>query len=101
MSLDSVRAFLAQRAPEIDIVDQGASTATVAHAAAALGVEPGRIAKTLSIRVNDRQMPIVTRGSSRLHNPTTTEALGCRPPKLRAADARALPGPQPAHRFPS
>ncbi|HEY9553124.1 YbaK/EbsC family protein [Allosphingosinicella sp.] len=92
MSLESVRAFLAQRAPEIDIVDQGASTATVAEAAAALGVEPGRIAKTLSIRVNDRAMLIVARGDARLDNRKTKEALGGRPRMLGADEVMELTG---------
>lgn len=92
MSLESVRAFLAQRAPEIDIVDQGASTATVAEAAAALGVEPGRIAKTLSIRVNDRAMLIVSRGDARLDNRKTKEVLGGRPRMLGADEVLELTG---------
>lgn len=37
MSLDSVRAFLAEHAPDLAIIDQGARTATVAEAATTLG----------------------------------------------------------------
>ena len=48
MSLESVRAFLSEKAPDIRIIELDVSTATVTQAAQAHGVEPGRIAKTLS-----------------------------------------------------
>ena len=50
MSLASVRAFFAERAPDIAVIELDVSTATVAEAAAAHGVEPGQIAKTLSLQ---------------------------------------------------
>jgi hypothetical protein len=40
MSLESVRAFFAQRAPDLRVVETEASSATVALAASAHGVEP-------------------------------------------------------------
>ena len=48
MSLQSVRIFLAAHAPDLEILEVETSTATVALAAAAHGIEPDRIAKTLS-----------------------------------------------------
>src|SRR3982074_2655539 len=54
MSLESVRAFFAGRAPDIAVIESEMSSATVALAALAYGVEPARIAKTLSLRVGDR-----------------------------------------------
>ena len=92
MSLESVRAFLAQHAPDIAIIDQGASTATVLEAADTLGVLPGQIAKTLSIRVGDRAMLVVARGDARLDNRKTKDALGARPRMLGAEEAEALTG---------
>lgn len=92
MSLDSVRAFLAGKAPDIAIIDQGASTATVSEAAQALGVEPGQIAKTLSIRIGDAVMLIVARGDARLDNRKTKDILGGRPRMLGAEDVEALTG---------
>ena len=53
MSLDSVRAWLAANAPELRLIEVEESTATVETAAKALGVEPGRIAKTLAVRAGD------------------------------------------------
>jgi Cys-tRNA(Pro) deacylase len=92
MSLDSVRAFLALHAPDLAIIEQDASTATVAEAAATLGVEPGRIAKTLSVRVNDAVMLVVARGDARLDNRKTKTALGGRPRMLGAEEVEALTG---------
>lgn len=92
MSLESVRAFFREKAPDIEIIDQDASTATVAEAAVALGVEPGQIAKTLSIRVKDQAMLIVARGDARLDNRKTKDAFGGRPRMLGAEEVEALTG---------
>lgn len=92
MSLESVRAFFAEKAPDIPIIQQAASTATVADAAATLGVEPGRIAKTLSVRVNGQAMLIVARGDARIDNRKTRAAFGARPRMLGAEEAETLTG---------
>ncbi|MDF0753028.1 YbaK/EbsC family protein, partial [Marinobacter sp. 71-i] len=69
MTVESVRAWLAEHAPDLVLIEQAASTATVAEAAATLGVEPGRIAKTLALRVGDGVVLVVARGDARLDNP--------------------------------
>lgn len=92
MSLESVRAFLSENAPDISIIDQGASTATVSEAALALGVEPGQIAKTLSIRIKDDVILIVARGDARLDNRKTKDTFGGRPRMLGAEEVEALTG---------
>lgn len=92
MSEQSVRDYLAAHAPDIEIIDQGKSTATVAEAAEALGVEPGRIAKTLSLRVDGRVLLVVARGDARLDNRKTKDALGGRPRMLAAEEVAALTG---------
>ena len=46
MSFESVRAWIAENASDLEILQMSASTATVAEAAETLGVEPARIAKT-------------------------------------------------------
>jgi len=68
MSLQSVRAFLAEHAPDVAIIETAASTATVAEAAAAHGVEPGQIAKTLSLWLNEEIVLIVMGGDARIDN---------------------------------
>jgi prolyl-tRNA editing enzyme YbaK/EbsC (Cys-tRNA(Pro) deacylase) len=92
MSAESVRAFLAEHAPDVEIVEQEASTATVDEAAATLGVEPGRIAKTLSVRAGDRVVLVVTRGDARLDNRKARDALGAKPRMLGAEEVMALTG---------
>lgn len=78
MSLDSVRTFFAQKAPDVAVIELDVSTATVVEAAAAHGVEPGQIAKTLSLRVGDRVVLLVTAGDARLDNAKAKAAFGGR-----------------------
>ncbi|KKC24730.1 YbaK/EbsC family protein [Sphingomonas sp. SRS2] len=92
MSLESVQAYFAANAPDIAIISQSASTATVAEAAETLGVLPGQIAKTLSVRVNDMVMLVVARGDARLDNRKTKDALGGRPRMLGAQEVETLTG---------
>ena len=92
MSLESVRAFLAEKAPDIAVIELETSTATVALAAEAHGVEPGRIAKTLSLRVADRVVLVVARGDARLDNRKLKDAFGGKPKMLSAEDVVALTG---------
>ena len=92
MSEASVRAFFAEHAPDIAIIDQGVSTATVAEAAAALGVEPGRIAKTLSLRVGDAVVLVCARGDARLSNGKAKAALGAKPRMLGGHEVEEITG---------
>ena len=92
MSLDSVRCFLATRAPDVRVIEMDTSTATVAQAAAAHGVEPGRIAKTLSLRVRDRALLVVTRGDARLENRKVKATFGGKASMLEAGEVEALTG---------
>ncbi|WP_300974627.1 YbaK/EbsC family protein [Sphingomonas sp. LHG3406-1] len=78
MSLESVRAWVAEHAPELRLIEAHGSTATVADAAETLGVEPGRIAKTIALRVGERVLLLVTRGDARLDNLKCKAAFGGR-----------------------
>jgi len=78
MSLESVRQFFAEHAPEIEIIELAESTATVELAARAHGVTPGQIAKTLSLKVKNEVVLIVTRGDARLDNRKLKAALGAK-----------------------
>jgi len=78
MSLESVRQFFAEHAPEVDIIELAESTATVEMAARAHGVTPGQIAKTLSLKVKNEVVLIVTRGDARLDNRKLKAALGAK-----------------------
>ena len=92
MSLESARTWLAAHAPDLPIIETPESTATVHLAAQALGVEPGRIAKTLAIRVGERVVLVVARGDARLDNRKSKAAFQARPRMLGAEETFALTG---------
>jgi prolyl-tRNA editing enzyme YbaK/EbsC (Cys-tRNA(Pro) deacylase) len=92
MSLESVRSWLSANAPDLAIIEAGASTATVTEAAAALGVAPGQIAKTLALRLGDHAILLVTRGDARLDNQKTKAVFAARPRMLDAEETLALTG---------
>ncbi len=92
MSLESVRAFLAEHAPDIAVIETEASSATVAEAAAAHGVEPAQIAKTLSLRIGERVILVVARGDARLDNRKAKAAFGGKPRMLEAEEVVAITG---------
>lgn len=76
MSLESVRAFLAKNAPDISVIETERSSATVALAAEAHGVEPDQIAKTICLRVGEEPMLIVASGLARLDNRKFKDRFG-------------------------
>jgi prolyl-tRNA editing enzyme YbaK/EbsC (Cys-tRNA(Pro) deacylase) len=78
MSLQSVRAFLAEHAPDIRILEAATSTATVALAAEAHGVATGQIAKTLSLRLGDESILVVMSGDARLDNRKYKDRFGAK-----------------------
>ena len=92
MSLESVRAWLAEHAPDLPLIEVKESTATVETAAKALGVEPGRIAKTLAVRVGERTFLLVARGDARLDNGKTKKEFGGRPRMLGTEETYELTG---------
>jgi prolyl-tRNA editing enzyme YbaK/EbsC (Cys-tRNA(Pro) deacylase) len=92
MSLDSVRDFLAANAPDIAVIVTEESSATVDLAAAAHGVEPARIAKTICLRVGETAMLVVAKGTARLDNRKFKDAFGGKPRMLGGEDVTALTG---------
>ena len=92
MSLESVRAWLAEHAPDLPLIEVEESTATVETAARALGVEPGRIAKTLAVRAGGIVFLLVARGDARLDNGKSKSELGTRPRMLGTDETFALTG---------
>jgi prolyl-tRNA editing enzyme YbaK/EbsC (Cys-tRNA(Pro) deacylase) len=92
MSLESVRAFFAAKAPDLAVIESEMSSATVALAAQAYGVEPARIAKTLSLRVGERVVLIVASGTARMDNRKVKVLLGGKPKMLDAAEVAEITG---------
>ncbi|MDP3318444.1 MAG: YbaK/EbsC family protein, partial [Bosea sp. (in: a-proteobacteria)] len=87
-------AFLARHAPDVEVVELEGSTATVELAARGHGVSPAQIAKTLSLRIKDRALLIVTCGDARLNNRKIKDVLGGKPRMLVADEVASLTGHQ-------
>lgn len=87
-----VAAWLAANAPDLRLIEVEQSTATVAEAAAALGVEPARIAKSLTVRAGNLTFLLVTRGDARLDNAKCKRELAARPRMLGPEETLALTG---------
>ena len=92
MSIEKVRAYfasvgLAERIREFEV-----SSATVALAAEALGVEPGRIAKTLSFVSGEGAILIVAAGDAKVDNPKFKTRFGMKARMLTPEDAVRLIG---------
>jgi prolyl-tRNA editing enzyme YbaK/EbsC (Cys-tRNA(Pro) deacylase) len=69
--------FFAARGVALEIIETAQPTPTVQTAAAAHGVEPGRIAKTLAFRLkDDRVVLLVARGDARVDNRKFKETFG-------------------------
>src|SRR3984885_14847063 len=92
MSLESVRAFFAEKAPDIAVIESTMSSATVILAAEAYGVEPARIAKTLSLRAGDRVVLIVAAGTSRMDNKKVKAQFGGKPKMLGLDEVAEITG---------
>jgi prolyl-tRNA editing enzyme YbaK/EbsC (Cys-tRNA(Pro) deacylase) len=92
MSLESVRAFFAEKAPDIAVIESEISSATVALAAEAYGVEPARIAKTLSLRIGERVILIVTSGTARMDNKKVKAMFGGKPKMLGLDEVADITG---------
>lgn len=91
MSLESVRDFLAARAPDVAIVplERGSETFSLS---AAWGVKPAQIAKSLVLRTGDRNLLLLACGDSRLDNKKVKAAFGGKAKMLPPDEASALTG---------
>lgn len=68
MTVKSVKKHFEKEGLDLEVVEMDTSTATVELAANALGVEPARIAKTMALRLKDRDILIVAKGDVRIDN---------------------------------
>ena len=76
MSVDKVRSYLKQWNRDKDIMEFDTSSATVEMAATAVGVEPSRIAKTLSFHNGEGAMVIVAAGDAKIDNTKFKQEYG-------------------------
>ena len=68
MSFEKAKADLEEKGLGDHVIVLSESSATVAEAAHALGVEPASIAKTLSVLQGEKPVLIVTEGTAKLDN---------------------------------
>jgi prolyl-tRNA editing enzyme YbaK/EbsC (Cys-tRNA(Pro) deacylase) len=92
MSIESVRAFFAEKAPDITVIESTQSSATVTLAAEAYGVVPARIAKTLALRIGERVVLIVASGTSRMDNRKVKALFGGKPKMLGLEEVAEITG---------
>lgn len=92
MSTERVQAFLDEHQTGARVIVTETDTSTVEAAAAALGVQPAQIAKTLAVRAGDRALLVVARGDARLDNAKFRRTFGAKPRMLPPAEAEALTG---------
>lgn len=84
MSLESVKKYLANYGLDGRVLEFRTSSATVEEAAAAAGVEPARIAKTLSFLADGQPLLICLAGDCRVDNAKYRKTFGVK--------ARMIPG---------
>lgn len=87
MSIERVRAYFAQFGMEDRVTEFQVSSATVELAARAAGVEPGRIAKSLSFKLDERTILVVTAGDVKVDNAKYKAAFGGKAKMLAAGEA--------------
>jgi prolyl-tRNA editing enzyme YbaK/EbsC (Cys-tRNA(Pro) deacylase) len=96
MSVENVREYLTQLHCAKEIIELNASTATVAEAAAALKVQPARIAKSISLKLPESSpgeaMVIVTAGDMKLDNHKFKEHFAFKAKMLSPEEAIAYTG---------
>lgn len=92
MGIEAVKAFFDQHAPDLQIIETKEPTPTVEHAAKVHGVQPGQIAKTLSLQVKDKYFLVVAAGDVRLDNKKLKDRFGGKAKMLDAESVKKYTG---------
>lgn len=92
MSIERARAYLAEKGVADRIRELNHSSATVELAAEALGVEPARIAKTLSFMLHETPILIVAAGDAKIDNHKYKSFFGVKAKMLTPEEAETLIG---------
>ena len=92
MSLDRVKSYLREYGEDKNIREFDVSSATVELAAAALGTEPARIAKTLSFQRESSAILIVAAGDVKIDNKKFKSFFGFKARMLPFDDVERLTG---------
>lgn len=92
MSVQSVREYLSRFGADGRILEFESSSATVELAAAVLGVEGARIAKTLSFKTADGALLVVAAGDAKIDNRKFKDFFGFKAKMLSREEAVELVG---------
>lgn len=92
MAIDKVRAYFRTHGMENEILEFPVSSATVELAAAALGCEPCRIAKSLSFKLNGSPILIVAAGDARIDNKKYRAHFGAKAVMLHGEEVEQMIG---------
>lgn len=92
MAIERVREYLKQFNIEEKIQEFEVSSATVQLAAAALGCEPERIAKTLSFLVDEKPILIVAAGDAKIDNSKYKAMFHTKAKMIHAEEVEGLIG---------
>ena len=92
MSFAAAKSYLEKKGYGDRIIVPEHSSATVTEAAAALGCEPGMIAKTLSFLQNGNPVLILAEGTARIDNKKYRERFGCKAKMIPAEQVEMLIG---------
>lgn len=92
MSIERVKAYFKEYHMEDKVLEFDVSSATVELAAAALGCEPQRIAKTLSFMLGDRAILICTAGDAKIDNHKYKEKFGTKAKMLSFEEVEGMTG---------
>ena len=92
MSIEIVREYFRPLGLEEKIMEFDVSSATVELAAHAVGCEPARIAKTLSFKVNEEAILIVTAGDAKIDNRKYKDKFGKKALMLTAEEVVSMIG---------
>ena len=95
MSIEKVREYFRGSGMEERIREFPVSSATVELAARAVGVEPGRIAKSMSFRLGEDAIVIVMAGDARVDNARYKARFHAKVKMLRFDEAHTLIGHDP------
>lgn len=92
MSLQRAEEYLKKKGYADRIIIPEQSSATVEEAAAALGCEPGMIAKTLSFLQGEQPVLILAEGTARIDNSKYKARFGCKAKMIPADKVEELIG---------
>mgnify|MGYP001730012096 FL=1 len=95
MSFEKVKSYFATLGMEDRCISFTEPTATVAEAAAVLGVEEGRIAKTMSFLLEGKPLIVVVAGDARVDNHKYKTVFHKKPSMIPGAKCEEIIGHKP------